>query len=62
MLDYVINSLSGLDSDRIIVSVNSFFAPQFQDYLDSNTIEVGLNFWTLLFASFSFFVIRVSSL
>ena len=37
MLDYVINSLSGLDLDRIIVSVNSFFAPQFQDYLDSNT-------------------------
>ena len=38
MLDYIINSLSGLDLDRIIVSVNSFFAPQFQDYLDSNTI------------------------
>tara|TARA_Y100000746_G_scaffold219870_1_gene217775 strand:- start:170 stop:904 length:735 start_codon:yes stop_codon:yes gene_type:complete len=38
MLDYVINSLSSLDLDRIIVSVNSFFAPQFQDYLDSNTI------------------------
>ena len=37
MLDYVINSLSGLDLDRIIVSVNSFFAPQFQDYLDSNS-------------------------
>ena len=36
MLDYVINSLSGLDLDRIIVSVNSFFAPQFQHYLDSN--------------------------
>ena len=37
MLDYVIESLSTLDLDRIIVSVNSFFAPQFQDYLDSNT-------------------------
>ena len=38
MLDYVIDSLINLDLDRIIVSVNSFFAPQFQDYLDSNTI------------------------
>ena len=37
MLDYVIDSLINLDLDRIIVSVNSFFAPQFQDYLDSNT-------------------------
>ena len=36
MLDYVIDSLSNLDLDRIIVSVNSFFAPQFQNYLDSN--------------------------
>tara|TARA_B100001142_G_scaffold205950_1_gene204246 strand:- start:185 stop:919 length:735 start_codon:yes stop_codon:yes gene_type:complete len=36
MLDYVIESLSTLDLDRIIVSVNSFFAPQFQHYLDSN--------------------------
>jgi len=36
MLDYVIDSLVNLDLDRIIVSVNSFFAPQFQDYLDSN--------------------------
>lgn len=37
MLDYVIDSLINLDLDRIIVSVNSFFATQFQDYLDSNT-------------------------
>lgn len=37
MLSYVIDSLNKLDLDRIIVSVNSFFAPQFQDYLDSNT-------------------------
>jgi len=36
MLDYVVDSLSNLDLDRIIVSVNSFFAPQFQNYLDSN--------------------------
>ena len=36
MLDYVIKSLNNLDFDRIIVSVNSFFAPQFQEYLDSN--------------------------
>ena len=44
MLDYVIDSLANLDLDRIIVSVNSFFAPQFQDYLDSsansNNIEL----------------------
>ena len=44
MLDYVIDSLSNLDLDRIIVSVNSFFAPQFQNYLDStanaNNIEL----------------------
>ena len=43
-LDYVIDSLANLDLDRIIVSVNSFFAPQFQDYLDSsansNNIEL----------------------
>ena len=36
MLGYVIKSLNNLDFDRIIVSVNSFFAPQFQEYLDSN--------------------------
>ena len=44
MLYYVIDSLANLDLDRIIVSVNSFFAPQFQDYLDSsansNNIEL----------------------
>ena len=39
MLDHVIDSLNNLDLDRIIVSVNSFFAPQFQEYLDS-TVEV----------------------
>lgn len=38
MLDYVINSLNNLGFDRIIVSVNSFFAPQFQEYLDSNVM------------------------
>ena len=38
MLGYVIKSLNNLDFDRIIVSVNSFFAPQFQEYLDSNVI------------------------
>ena len=37
MLDYVIDSLDNLDFDRIIVSVNSFFAPQFQEYLSSNS-------------------------
>ena len=37
MLDYVIDSLDDLDFDRIIVSVNSFFAPQFQEYLSSNS-------------------------
>ncbi|MDC0243103.1 nucleotidyltransferase family protein [Marine Group III euryarchaeote] len=36
MLGYVIKSLNNLDFDRIIISVNSFFAPQFQEYLDSN--------------------------
>ena len=36
MLGYVIKSLNNLDFDRIIVSVNSFFAPQFKEYLDSN--------------------------
>ncbi|OIR22473.1 MAG: hypothetical protein BEU02_01230 [Marine Group III euryarchaeote CG-Epi5] len=36
MLGYVIKSLNNLDFDRIIVSVNSFFASQFQEYLDSN--------------------------
>ena len=36
MLGYVIKSLNNLDFDRVIVSVNSFFAPQFQEYLDSN--------------------------
>ena len=36
MLSYVIDSLNNLDLDRIIVSVNSFFAPQFQEYLDSS--------------------------
>ena len=36
MLGYVIKSLNNLDFDRIIVSVNRFFAPQFQEYLDSN--------------------------
>jgi len=44
MLDYVIDSLKNLNLDRIIVSVNSFFASQFQDYLDSkinaNNIEL----------------------
>ena len=44
MLDYVIDSLGNLNLDRIIVSVNSFFASQFQDYLDSkistNNIEL----------------------
>ena len=39
MLDYVIESLSKLDINRIIVSVNSHFAPQFQDYLDSLSIS-----------------------
>lgn len=36
MLGYVIKSLNNLDFDRIIISVNSFFAPQFKEYLDSN--------------------------
>ena len=37
MLDYVIDSLDSLDFGRIILSVNSFFAPQFQEYLSSNS-------------------------
>ena len=37
MLDYVFDSLDNLDFERIIVSVNSFFAPQFQEYLSSNS-------------------------
>ena len=35
MLNYVIKSLDNLNLNRIIISVNSFFAPQFQDYLNS---------------------------
>ena len=35
MLNYVINSLHNLNLNRIIISVNNFFAPQFQDYLNS---------------------------
>ena len=38
MLDYVIGSLDSLGFGRIILSVNSFFAPQFQEYLSSNSI------------------------
>ena len=37
MLDYVLDSLVNLDFERVIVSVNSFFAPQFQEYLSSNS-------------------------
>ena len=37
MLDYVFDSLDNLEFERIIVSVNSFFAPQFQEYLSSNS-------------------------
>ncbi|MBV68083.1 MAG: hypothetical protein CMG26_06995 [Candidatus Marinimicrobia bacterium] len=37
MLDYVIGSLDSLGFGRIILSVNSFFAPQFQEYLSSNS-------------------------
>ena len=36
MLDHVVDSLNNLGLDRIIISVNSFFAPQFQEYLDSS--------------------------
>ena len=36
MLYYVIQSLQSLDCSRIIVSVNSHFAPQFKHYLDSS--------------------------
>ena len=36
MLDHVVDSLNNLALDRIIISVNSFFAPQFQEYLDSS--------------------------
>ena len=37
MLDYVFDSLNNLDFERIIVSVNSVFASQFQEYLSSNS-------------------------
>ena len=44
MLDYVFDSLDNLDFERIIVSVNSFFAPQFQEYLSSNSKDKKLNY------------------
>ena len=40
MLDYVFDSLDNLDFERIIVSVNSFFAPQFQEYLSLSLIHI----------------------
>ena len=36
MLQHVIESLERIEPSRIILSVNSFFAPQFQEYLDSS--------------------------
>ena len=37
MLNYVLDSLNSLDFERIIISINSFFAPQFKNYLSSNS-------------------------
>ena len=40
MLQHVLESISSLPSDRIVISVNSFFEPQFRKFLENyKTIE-----------------------
>ena len=49
MLDYVFDSLDNLDFERIIVSVNSFFAPQFQEHLSSNSKDKKIELFIEIF-------------